>query len=122
MFQVSAIIRCPVSRGAEQASSQLCNLQILNLKSQDGQKLEGLGKGDALSADTEAALTKTCIKSGQRHRVTARFELQLKWSDFWICREQPCRKCNALGCHRAGSFPPGQRVTPRKSEKVHGQQ
>lgn len=32
MFQVSAIIRCPASRGAEQASSQLCNLRILNLK------------------------------------------------------------------------------------------
>lgn len=61
MFQVSAIIRCPASRGAEQASSQLCNLWIRNLKSQEGQKLEGLGKEDAFSADTGAALTKTCI-------------------------------------------------------------
>lgn len=61
MFQVSAIIRCPASRGAEQASSQLCNLRILNLKSREGQKRERLGKGNALSANAEAGLTKTFV-------------------------------------------------------------
>lgn len=67
MFQVSAIIRCPASRGAEQASIQLCNLRVLNLKSRRGQKGrlhgkgEGLGEGDALHVGTEAALTKMRI-------------------------------------------------------------
>lgn len=128
MFQVSAIIRCPASRGAEQASIQLCNLRVLNLKSQGEQKgrhlrkWDGLEEGDAPSADTEAAVTKSCIWSGQRCRAEARFELWLRMFDFWICSEQPRRKRKAAQCHRAGSFPPGGRAVPWKSEIVLGLQ
>lgn len=81
-----------------------------------------LEEGDAPSADTEAAITKLCIWSGQRCGAESRFELWHKKFDFWICCEPPCRKRKAARCHGSGCFPPGGRAVPRKSEMVLGLQ